>query len=145
MMQRPPRSTRTDTLFPYTTLFRSAFACPTLRQDEEVVLRKAEETIFEAPPIIDESGRCLDYSVDQRGLTWRRCYPVPFDQPKRESRRFLCPLRSAVTRGKQESTSSDWKRIAPPVDRLAVYSHEERAIRPQGDMCISPRGEMWGQ
>src|SRR3546814_12320267 len=24
MVQRPPRSTRTDTLFPYTTLFRSA-------------------------------------------------------------------------------------------------------------------------
>src|SRR3546814_1593356 len=24
MIQRPPRSTRTDTLFPYTTLFRSA-------------------------------------------------------------------------------------------------------------------------
>src|SRR3546814_20982260 len=29
MIRRPPRSTRTDTLFPYTTLFRSAlaFAC----------------------------------------------------------------------------------------------------------------------
>src|SRR3546814_3938756 len=26
MIRRPPRSTRTDTLFPYTTLFRSAFA-----------------------------------------------------------------------------------------------------------------------
>src|SRR3546814_14596824 len=26
MMRRPPRSTRTDTLFPYTTLFRSAGA-----------------------------------------------------------------------------------------------------------------------
>src|SRR3546814_552598 len=25
MRRRPPRSTRTDTLFPYTTLFRSAF------------------------------------------------------------------------------------------------------------------------
>src|SRR3546814_1416143 len=25
MMRRPPRSTRTDTLFPYTTLFRSHF------------------------------------------------------------------------------------------------------------------------
>src|SRR3546814_6406021 len=25
MIRRPPRSTRTDTLFPYTTLFRSAF------------------------------------------------------------------------------------------------------------------------
>src|SRR3546814_19540670 len=26
MIRRPPRSTRTDTLFPYTTLFRSDFA-----------------------------------------------------------------------------------------------------------------------
>src|SRR3546814_3875501 len=26
MIRRPPRSTRTDTLFPYTTLFRSNFA-----------------------------------------------------------------------------------------------------------------------
>src|SRR3546814_15217913 len=25
MLRRPPRSTRTDTLFPYTTLFRSSF------------------------------------------------------------------------------------------------------------------------
>src|SRR3546814_15320317 len=28
MIRRPPRSTRTDTLFPYTTLFRSADAPP---------------------------------------------------------------------------------------------------------------------
>src|SRR3546814_5179382 len=27
MIRRPPRSTRTDTLFPYTTLFRSAGRC----------------------------------------------------------------------------------------------------------------------
>src|SRR3546814_2920027 len=27
MIRRPPRSTRTDTLFPYTTLFRSAWPC----------------------------------------------------------------------------------------------------------------------
>src|SRR3546814_6585803 len=27
MIRRPPRSTRTDTLFPYTTLFRSTYAC----------------------------------------------------------------------------------------------------------------------
>src|SRR3546814_8030690 len=27
MIRRPPRSTRTDTLFPYTTLFRSAERC----------------------------------------------------------------------------------------------------------------------
>src|SRR3546814_5132887 len=28
MIRRPPRSTRTDTLFPYTTLFRSSFLAP---------------------------------------------------------------------------------------------------------------------
>src|SRR3546814_15369512 len=28
MIRRPPRSTRTDTLFPYTTLFRSAHGIP---------------------------------------------------------------------------------------------------------------------
>src|SRR3546814_17481524 len=28
MIRRPPRSTRTDTLFPYTTLFRSIVQCP---------------------------------------------------------------------------------------------------------------------
>src|SRR3546814_2543245 len=28
MIRRPPRSTRTDTLFPYTTLFRSSVAYP---------------------------------------------------------------------------------------------------------------------
>src|SRR3546814_3934948 len=34
MIRRPPRSTRTDTLFPYTTLFRSHFAIP----DERVIV-----------------------------------------------------------------------------------------------------------
>src|SRR3546814_12174772 len=41
MIRRPPRSTRTDTLFPYTTLFRSAAA--------------------------DEFGRHRQYRDDQRG------------------------------------------------------------------------------
>src|SRR3546814_2731210 len=29
MIRRPPRATRTDTLFPYTTLFRSCYVLPT--------------------------------------------------------------------------------------------------------------------
>src|SRR3546814_13707112 len=33
MIRRPPRSTRTDTLFPYTTLFRSF-----LRQDPDIIM-----------------------------------------------------------------------------------------------------------
>src|SRR3546814_12179363 len=49
MIRRPPRSTRTDTLFPYTTLFRSAVAkvmapLPGIRpadQDREFVAAEA--------------------------------------------------------------------------------------------------------
>src|SRR3546814_3222514 len=33
MIRRPPRSTRTDTLFPYTTLFRSGGECRRRRSD----------------------------------------------------------------------------------------------------------------
>src|SRR3546814_19723589 len=33
MIRRPPRSTRTDTLFPYTTLFRSVLTDTLLRTD----------------------------------------------------------------------------------------------------------------
>src|SRR3546814_8123254 len=37
MIRRPPRSTRTDTLFPYTTLFRSArIAGPHFRRDRRL-------------------------------------------------------------------------------------------------------------
>src|SRR3546814_14781273 len=32
MIRRPPRSTRTDTLFPYTTLFRSGQSCAARRR-----------------------------------------------------------------------------------------------------------------
>src|SRR3546814_1551254 len=37
MIRRPPRSTRTDTLFPYTTLFRSAVGHLDLRGPAEVM------------------------------------------------------------------------------------------------------------
>src|SRR3546814_4617777 len=36
MIRRPPRSTRTDTLFPYTTLFRSVFS---QQRSEEAAMR----------------------------------------------------------------------------------------------------------
>src|SRR3546814_12647565 len=58
MIRRPPRSTRTDTLFPYTTLFRSAvgpsrydraprmFACGVVDQagdEQRLALHRSEE------------------------------------------------------------------------------------------------------
>src|SRR3546814_1186906 len=42
MIRRPPRSTRTDTLFPYTTLFRS----PLLTQGEVMQLPPTDELVL---------------------------------------------------------------------------------------------------
>src|SRR3546814_14522466 len=45
MTRRPPRSTRTDTLFPYTTLFRAAFAA---------VRAEVDEVVGDRAPTIDD-------------------------------------------------------------------------------------------
>src|SRR3546814_5581353 len=45
MIRRPPRSTRTDTLFPYTTLFRSLLACLTNASQ----LRSSENGFWRPP------------------------------------------------------------------------------------------------
>src|SRR3546814_6675419 len=53
MLRRPPRSTRTDTLFPYTTLFRSAA--------DEVVTRGAGiERLDLAHPVEVDDGAAVD-------------------------------------------------------------------------------------
>src|SRR3546814_14401163 len=41
MRRRPPRSTRTDTLFPYTTLFRSVATRPAVRRHQ--AFRRADQ------------------------------------------------------------------------------------------------------
>src|SRR3546814_3089099 len=52
MRRRPPRSTRTDTLFPYTTLFRS---CP----DAAVMARDDTLDAGQADAGAGELGRCM--------------------------------------------------------------------------------------
>src|SRR3546814_7647733 len=42
MIRRPPRSTRTDTLFPYTTLFRSCALDSCFRRNTERSVRAAQ-------------------------------------------------------------------------------------------------------
>src|SRR3546814_2590563 len=54
MIRRPPRSTRTDTLFPYTTLFRSDRPLDENGVADRLVLRN-ESVIPQAP--LQEAGR----------------------------------------------------------------------------------------
>src|SRR3546814_10910150 len=48
MSRRPPRSTRTDTRFPYTTLFRSTDSLMSRQERQTQLLREAEEARFAA-------------------------------------------------------------------------------------------------
>src|SRR3546814_16157357 len=59
MRRRPPRSTRTDTLFPYTTLFRSRL------QDALTALREASERVREAGKAADRKG--ADVAAQTKG------------------------------------------------------------------------------
>src|SRR3546814_3119762 len=46
MIRRPPRSTRTDTLFPYTTLFRSHVAREGAKGQEEALQRGCGKSVL---------------------------------------------------------------------------------------------------
>src|SRR3546814_1150947 len=48
MIRRPPRSTRTDTLFPYTTLFRSGLGCRYPGGERPGLYPRAEQAAGEA-------------------------------------------------------------------------------------------------
>src|SRR3546814_2636474 len=57
MIRRPPRSTRTDTLFPYTTLFRSVERVVPRDALPFVGTRSAVFGVLEAIGAIDEVGK----------------------------------------------------------------------------------------
>src|SRR3546814_1848425 len=78
MIRRPPRSTRTDTLFPYTTLFRSTGNCAKLqekmmsqtRSGETITLVKATVPALEAHglDIVREMYRSEEHTSELQSL-----------------------------------------------------------------------------
>src|SRR3546814_18801124 len=52
MLRRPPRSTRTDTLFPYTTLFRSAAAGGEPERRPVFLQQRQHAVPVEADPVV---------------------------------------------------------------------------------------------
>src|SRR3546814_16367665 len=86
MNRRPPRSTRTDTLFPYTTLFRSQ---PGWAGDRlGLWLKDAADKIGPAP---QAPHRLRAWSILVRNTTFRRiraCRPIGLSTggPPREAR-----------------------------------------------------------
>src|SRR3546814_7295300 len=91
MIRRPPRSTRTDTLFPYTTLFRSSFR------------RHPDRTV-------ETDGFAVEHRVLQDALDHQREL-VRLAEPAREryllAERILCFLRQRLEQRRQEPTRRD--------------------------------------
>src|SRR3546814_18443312 len=96
MIRRPPRSTRTDTLFPYTTLFRSP---------AEAVRGIIPEHLLLVADLVDEllAGHAIDDAADCDDIAARRIDQDGSVEEARKVGRFifkiLVPLLRAVDRG----------------------------------------------
>src|SRR3546814_15617281 len=64
MIRRPPISTRTDTLFPYTTLFRSALLD---RPSDEALLRRQVQNVEAVDPGREDQERLAE-DLFRRGI-----------------------------------------------------------------------------
>src|SRR3546814_2328720 len=74
MIRRPPRSTRTDTLFPYTTLFRSALRGAGAAGDERRRPRRplSDSPVVEAARVVDLARRRPDRDRGILVAAWPR-------------------------------------------------------------------------
>src|SRR3546814_18987128 len=120
MIRRPPRSTRTDTLFPYTTLFRSARAenrdprnlrgltVVALRQPQRLSKRNRATMIFERlrtnrvrglQPFLDAGSVMLALSAIEFGASGVGPPPAPAERGGATYRDNCEPRPTAPMRG----------------------------------------------
>src|SRR3546814_20130075 len=115
MIRRPPRSTRTDTLFPYTTLFRSKTAAlEQLSTDEQAVA-------FEPSPLSQPlQSLCPEAPASDAIAIWTPISPASMaDRLMPRARKT--PRRSAkIRRDGQSFMPSIWQQCRPTARRTAV-------------------------
>src|SRR3546814_21054316 len=113
MIRRPPRSTRTDTLFPYTTLFRSQPAR---------ARAMAQRLAISFPIVFDPHG----------------VWPERFDLPTMPTGYLVD--RQGIVRLEQEGyTDQDFRTLASSIDTLLKRSEERRV----GKECVSTFRSGW--
>src|SRR3546814_2611660 len=116
MIRRPPRPTRTDTLFPYTTLFRSAGAEPTSGEDSARSCRRQRD---HDPAISCRSRR----PGRQRDCARHQSQPEHlFRHPQNARRRGVCGIRS-----RQQALPARHRALAP-VPRSEEHTSELQSL-----------------
>src|SRR3546814_15345126 len=89
MIRRPPRSTRTDTLFPYTTLFRSRLRhlFPAIEQKAvaEYLLRQRQVRAHQKSRPVNRM-KTNDILADHMDVRWPECCEIAVRIGKAETR-----------------------------------------------------------
>src|SRR3546814_9026300 len=81
MIRRPPRSTRTDTLFPYTTLFRSPeFFIDNKVSKRSAAIRNGLPDALELLVICAEAGLTVDAAFNRVAKELGKAYPELGDE-----------------------------------------------------------------
>src|SRR3546814_7581949 len=92
MIRRPPRSTRTDTLFPYTTLFRStphhAALAPRIAGDDRQRRCKVDRGEGVADPRVEAAQRSEEHTSELQSLM-RISYAVFCLKKKKKTNNIL--------------------------------------------------------
>src|SRR3546814_16638698 len=70
MIRLPPRSTRTDTLFPYTTLFRSKGMAPMTKGKSEMRRRSLGEVEQYLNELLEEHSLPFDFDLVRINDVW---------------------------------------------------------------------------
>src|SRR3546814_2202187 len=114
MIRRPPRSTRTDTLFPYTTLFRSVrrhqrhqrFVVPLEVIEAHIAVAAAGEEGDEPEEKHDRRQQSLQHWPRPGGLWARLRHRAPLARPwLTDDGRPLPPIVAAAPARSEEHTS----------------------------------------
>src|SRR3546814_12390516 len=121
MIRRPPRSTRTDTLFPYTTLFRSGNAVPTASGCQTAMRLNVPQTAAVHP--------------DTRRLDFVRQVAALFDNFCQSATTMKCSPE------KFHFHSMPWSLKESVVERHFLRSEERRV----GKECVSTCRSRWSQ
>src|SRR3546814_19834141 len=123
MIRRPPRSTRTDTLFPYTTLFRSLHD---IRERRAGALKQRLEVRHGLPQLaVDAAGHEL--AVDDAHLA-REDQPIP-----REDDGSVGPdgLRHCTSRDRKSVVEGKRRSVHVDLEGCRIMTKKHTEYRPR--------------
>src|SRR3546814_3567904 len=142
MIRRPPRSTRTDTLFPYTTLFRSYVAARTDPEQRTQALSLVSSSFglgtvigpaiapFFILPIVGLAGPLLVFALIGIGVLVALRWRLPNDVPRFAARGAVASY--PTTAGSPQTAAEETEEQAPDRPDIApeVLRWADKRVRP---------------